>query len=108
MDQLLQAEKQKFNEQRNKQKRLIKVVSACVFTIIVGISAISIFSFYKSVSRQNFITAAVIILVGSSLSGLVEAIKIKKIGQSKSAITELIHVVIFVLMFVLSAYMLKY
>lgn len=108
IDRLLQAEKQKLDEQRNKQKRLIKIASVCILAIIVVISAISTYSFYKSVSKQNFITAAVIILVGALLSGLVETIKYKKTGKSKSAIAEVIHLVIFALMFVLSVYMLKY
>lgn len=98
MDELLQSEKQKYDEQRKKQKRLIRGIAICIFALIVGLGAISLYSLYRDLSKQNMMKFAAILVVFASLSGLAEYIKRRKFGNSRSAVTEIIHVLIFLLM----------
>ena len=108
MDEILQAEKQKNDEQRKKQKILMLGVAICIFALIVGLGAISLLSLSKELSKSNMMRFSIILTGFAGLSGLVEYIKKRKIGSSRSAITEIIHVLIFILMSLSMAFFVKY
>ncbi|RII25323.1 MAG: hypothetical protein CXR31_14085 [Geobacter sp.] len=108
MDDILQVEKQKNDEQRKKQKRLMRGVAICIFALIVGLGAISLLSLSKDLSKLNMMKFSIILVVFAGLSGLIEYIKKRKFGSSRSAATEIIHVLIFILMSLSMAYLIKY
>ena len=109
MDKILQAKKQMNDEQLKKQKkRLMRGVAVFIIALIVGLSAISLLSLSKELSKQNMMRISTILVVFAGLSGLVEYIKKKKLGSSRSGITEIIHVLIFILMSLSMAFYVKY
>jgi len=104
MDELLQDEKQKYEEQRKRQISITRIIAGCFFAIIIGLGVISLFSLFKISTKQNFITISAIIVICAGLSGLVEYFKVKRLGHSRSIINEIIQLLIFILMALAYAY----
>jgi predicted Zn finger-like uncharacterized protein len=101
IDKFLESEKKKFEEQRLRQQRIVRVVSACLLPLFIGIGMTSFLALSKSLPTQVFFAVTILILVYSSASGVFEYIRIKKTGQKRSVLFTLIQSLLFVLVYII-------
>ena len=104
IDKLLDSEKIKFEQQRFRQRKITRILAACMLPILLGIGVISFFTLLKALSRKTFMAVSASILAYSLLSGLVEYIKTKTNGQKKALfwiIQSLLFVLVLILMIIL-------
>jgi predicted Zn finger-like uncharacterized protein len=101
IDIFLESEKKKFEEQRLRQQRIVRVVSACLLPLFIGIGMTSFLALSKSLPTKVFFAVTILILVYSSASGVFEYIRIKKTGQKRSFLFTLIQSLLFVLVYII-------
>jgi hypothetical protein len=107
IDKLLSSEKATFEQQRFRQRKITRILAACMLPILLGIGVISFLTLLKALSRQTFVAVSASILAYSLLSGLVEYIKTKTNGQ-KRALFWIIQSFLFVLVSIVIITLLKY
>ncbi|VVB62922.1 Uncharacterised protein [uncultured archaeon] len=83
INKLFSEEKTRYDQQRLKQRKILRIIGLCLMPLFWGIGFISIVSLFKTLSRQQFINVSATVIVYSLLSGLVEYIKTKTKDQKK-------------------------
>jgi len=101
IDKLLDSEKAKFEQQRKRQRKIIRLIAAFLLPIFLGIGVVSFFSLFKTLSRQTFFNISASILAYSVLAGCVEYIKTKTYTQQKTVLFVIIQLILFVLVSIL-------
>jgi predicted Zn finger-like uncharacterized protein len=107
IDKILASEKKKFDEQRLRQQRIVRVVSACLLPLFIGVGMTSFLALSKLLSTGVFFAVTVLILVYSSASGVFEYIRIKRTGHKRSLLFTFIQSFLFVLLYIILLNLLK-
>ena len=94
-------EKDKFEEQRSGQQRIIQIVSSCLLPLFIGFAITSFLVLSESLPTHGFFAITVLILVYSSASGVFEYIRIKKTGHKRSLLFTYIQSLLFVLIYII-------
>ena len=100
IDKFFALEKEKFEEQRSGQQRVIQVVSSSLLPIFIGVGMTSFLVLSESLPTHGFFAVTVLIIVYSSASGVFEYIRIKKTGQKRSLLITFIQSLLFVLIYI--------
>jgi predicted Zn finger-like uncharacterized protein len=99
IDKFFALEKEKYDEQRSGQQRIIQVVSSCLLPLFIGGSITSFLLLSESLPTHGFFAVTVLILVYSTASGVFEYIRSKKTKQKRSLLRAFIQSLLFVLMY---------
>ena len=97
MDQLLDSEKAKFEQQRARQRKFTRIFAACLLPLFLGIGVVSFLSLSRALPKQTFFIISITILIYSFLSGFAEYIKTKMTSHKKAVLFTVIQLLLFVL-----------
>ena len=97
----LESEKEKNAEQRLRQQRIVRIVSACLLPLFIGVGMTWFLALSKLLPTHVFFAVTVLILVYSSASGVFEYIRIKKTGHKRSLLFTYIQSLLFVLIYII-------
>jgi len=100
-------EKDKFEEQRTGQQRIIQVVSSFLLPLFIGVVITSFLVLSESLPTHGFFAVTVLILVYSSASGVFEYIRNKKTKQKRSLLITFIQSLLFVLIYIILLHLLN-
>ena len=99
IDKEFESERMKFEQQRIWQRKIARIMSVCFLTILIGIGIYSVIYLSRSLSRHVLLESAVVIVSFSLMTGIVEYIKIKKMGNKSSQLFDIIYWILFGVMF---------
>jgi cytochrome bd-type quinol oxidase subunit 2 len=97
VNKITEREKDKFEQQRVRQRKITRILAAFFLPFFLGIGVISFITLSKAISRQSLVGLSALILAYSLLSGFVEYVKIKKVGQQRSTLFGIIQLLLFLL-----------
>jgi hypothetical protein len=107
IDKFFALEKEKYEEQRSGQQRVIQVVSSGLLPLFIGAGMTSFLVLSESLPTHGFFAVTVLILVYSSASGVFEYIRNKKTKQKRSLLIPFIQALLFVFIYIVLIHLLN-
>ena len=108
IDKFFALEKDKFEEQRSGQQRIIQIVSSCLLPLFIGFAITSFLVLSESLPTHGFFAVTVLILVYSLASGVFEYIRNKKTKQKRSLLITFIQSFLFILIYIILLHLLNW